>query len=86
MKITIEIPDEEIKDAVLNVVAQQYYKNYSTDRRNVDRVVSECVRKVIYEDKERITGRIVSQASSHLKNVALKENDGENDGGLICRN
>ena len=73
MKITIEIPDEEIKDAVLNVVAQQYYKNYSTDRRNVDRVVSECVRKVIYEDKERITGRIVSQASSHLKNVALKK-------------
>ena len=73
MKITIEIPDEEIKDAVLNVVAQQYYKNYSTDRRNVDRVVSECVRKVIYEDKERITERIVSQASSHLKNVALKK-------------
>ena len=73
MKITIEIPDEEIKDAVLNVVAQQYYKKYSTDRRNVDRVVSECVRKVIYEDKERITGRIVSQASSHLKNVALKK-------------
>ena len=73
MKITIEIPDEEVKDAVLNVVAQQYYKNYSTDRRNVDRVVSECVRKVIYEDKERITDRIVSQASSHLKNVALKK-------------
>ena len=73
MKITIEIPDEEIKDAVLNVVAQQYSKNYSTDRRNVDRVVSECVRKVIYEDKERITDRIVSQASSHLKNVALKK-------------
>ena len=58
---------------MLNVVAHQYYKNYSTDRRNVDRVVSECVRKVIYEDKERITDRIVSQASSHLKNVALKK-------------
>ena len=73
MKITIEIPDEEIKDAVINVVAQQYYRNYSSDRHNVDRVVSECVRKVIYEDKERITDRIVSQASSHLKNVALKK-------------
>ena len=73
MKITIEIPDEEIKDAVLNVAAQQYYKNYSADRHNVNRVVSECVRKVIYEDKERITNRIVSQASSHLKNVALKK-------------
>ena len=73
MKITIEIPDEEIKDAVLNVVAQQYYRDYSSDRHNVDRVVSECVRKVIYEDKERITDRIVSQASRHLKNVAAKK-------------
>lgn len=73
MKITIEIPDEEIKDAVINVVAQQYYRNYSSDRHNVDRVVSECVRKVIYEDKERITDRIVSQASRHLRNVAAKK-------------
>lgn len=73
MKITIEIPDEEIKDAVKNVVAQQYYKDYSCDRHNVNRVVSECVRKVIYEDKERITDRIVSQASRHLRNVAAKK-------------
>ena len=73
MKITIEIPDEEIKNAVLNVVAQQYYRDYSSDRHNVDRVVSECVRKVIYEDKERITDRIVSQASRHLRNVAAKK-------------
>ena len=49
------------------------HEGSDTDRRNVDRVVSECVRKVIYEDKERITDRIVSQASSHLKNVALKK-------------
>ena len=73
MKITIEIPDEEIKDAVLNVVAQQYYRDYSSDRHNVDRVVSECVRKVIYEDKERITDRIVSQASRHLRNAAARK-------------
>lgn len=73
MKITIEIPDDEIKNAVLNAVAQQYYRAYSSDRHNVDRVVSECVRKVIYEDKERITDRIVSQASRHLRNVAAKK-------------
>ena len=73
MKITIEIPDDEIKDAVLNMVAQQYYRDYSSDRHSVDRIVSECVRKVIYDDKERITDRIVSKASRHLKNVALKK-------------
>ena len=73
MKITIEIPDEEIKDAVLNVVAQQYYRDYSSDRHSVDRIVSECVRKVIYDDKVRITDRIVSQASRHLRNVAAKK-------------
>lgn len=73
MKITIEIPEEEIKDRLLDVIAQQYYGDYSSDRNNVNRVTAECVRQVIYKDKDRITDRIVSQASSHLKNVALKK-------------
>ncbi len=73
MKITIEIPEDEIKDKLLDVIAQQYYRDYSHDRNNVNRVTAECVRQVIYKDKERITDRIVSQASGHLKNVALKK-------------
>lgn len=73
MKITIEIPEEEIKDRVLDVIANQYYRDYSSDRNKVNKVTAECVRQVIYKDKDRITDRIVSQASGHLKNVALKK-------------
>ena len=64
MKITIEIPEEEIKDRLLDVIANQYYRDYSSDK---------CVREIIYKDKERIIDRIVSQASSHTKTLAVKK-------------
>lgn len=73
MKITIEIPEEEIKDRLLDVIANQYYRDYSSDRRKVDTVTKECVREIIYKDKERIIDRIVSQASSHTKTLAVKK-------------
>lgn len=73
MKITVEISDEELKQAILNVMANEYYSSYSSDRNHVDRVTKECVREIIYKDKERISDRIVAQASGHLKNVAIKK-------------
>lgn len=73
MKITIEIPEEEIKDRLLDVIANQYYRDYSSDRGKVDMVTKECVREIIYKDKERIIDRIVSQASSHTKTLAVKK-------------
>lgn len=73
MKITIEIPEEEIKDRLLDVIANQYYRDYSSDRRKVDMATKECVREIIYKDKERIIDRIVTQASSHTKNLAVKK-------------
>ena len=73
MKITIEIPEEEIKDRLLDAIANQYYRDYSSDRRKVDMVTKECVREIIYKDKERIIDRIVSQASSHTKTLAVKK-------------
>ena len=36
-------------------------------------VTKECVREIIYKDKERIIDRIVSQASSHTKTLAVKK-------------
>lgn len=73
MKITIEIPEEEIKDRLLDVIANQYYRDYSSDRQKVNMVTKECVREIIYKDKERIIDRIVSQASSHTKTLAVKK-------------
>lgn len=73
MKITVEIPDEELKEAVLREVAKQYYSSYSDDRRRTDKVVAECVREIIYKDKERIVDMIVARASRECKSKAVKK-------------
>lgn len=72
MKITVEVSDEELKETVLRVVANEYHKQFSADRRNVNRIVSECVKDIIYKDKEIIIDRIVAQASSHCESKAVK--------------
>lgn len=72
-KIEFEIPEEEIKDSVLNVLAKEYTKNFSYSRRQVDNVVAECVRKIIYDDKERIIEMIVARAARECGNKAVKK-------------
>lgn len=73
MELKIEIPEEELKEAVLRVVADRYYSDYTTDRKKVNKITAECVREIIYKDKERIADRIVAQASRECKNKALKK-------------
>ena len=45
----------------------------TSDRRTVDRVTAECIREIIYKDKERIVDLIVNRASRHMKNLAAKK-------------
>lgn len=73
MKFEIEIPEKELKEAVLNVIANKYYSTYSMDRRSVDKITAECVREIIYKDKERIVDRIVAQVSKECKNKVLEK-------------
>lgn len=73
MKIEVNLTEEEIKEVVLQVIQDKYYSSYSEDRRRVDKVVAECVRQIIYADKERIIDRIVAQASRECKSKALKK-------------
>ena len=73
MKIEVNLTEEEIKEAVLQVVRDKYYRTYSEDRRRTDRIIAECVRQVIYADKERIVDRIIEQASRECKSKALKK-------------
>ena len=73
MKVTVEISDDELKREILNLVAKNYKAEYSEDRRRTDTVVKECVREIIYQDKERIIDRIVAQASRECGNKAVKK-------------
>lgn len=69
MKFEINISDEEIKQAILNEVAQRYSSESSVLRR----VTAECVREIIYKEKAEIIDRIVERASRECRNKAIKK-------------
>lgn len=73
MKIEIEIPDEELKEMITEVIAKSLYNNFSEDRNLYKRTIAECVRTVIYKDKENIVDRIVAQASCECRTKAIKK-------------
>lgn len=73
MKITVEIPEDELKEAVMAVVAREYKATFSADRRMAQRVVAECVREIIYKEKAEIVDRIVAQASRECRSKAVKK-------------
>ena len=73
MKIEIEIPDEELKEAIKEIIAKRLYSDYSVDRNLYKRTIAECVRDVIYKDKENIVDRIVAQTSRECRTKAIKK-------------
>ena len=73
MKIEIEIPDEELKEAITEIISKRLYSDYSYDRNLYKRTIAECVRDVIYKDKENIVDRIVDQASRECRTKAIKK-------------
>ena len=72
MKFEINIPDDEIKQAILNEVASCYSSN-SLETVVLRRTTAECVREIIYKEKAEIIDRIVAQASRECKNKAIKK-------------
>ena len=72
MKFEINIPDDEIKQAILNEVAS-CYSSSSLETVVLRRTTAECVRKIIYKEKAEIIDRIVAQASRECKNKAIKK-------------
>ena len=73
MKIEIEFPGDELKEMLTKVISERLYNDYSCDRNLYKRNIAECVRGVIYKDKEAIVDRIVVQASRECRTKASKE-------------
>ena len=73
MKIEIEIPDDELKEMLTKVISERLYYDYSYERNLYKRTIAECVREVIYKDKEAIVDRIVVQASRECRTKAIKK-------------
>lgn len=73
MKITLELDEQELAEHVYETAAKQYLKEFSTDRRHVNMIVDDEIRKIIYADKDRIVDRIVDRASRECTNKAVKK-------------
>lgn len=73
MKIEIEISDDELREHILVAAGNALHKQYSSERNLYKRTIAECVREVIYKDKQEIINRIVTQASRECENKAVQK-------------
>lgn len=77
MKITIDIPNEEIKEAVVEKVSEVLAKemleqNYG-DALFYRRTIKECIREVIKSDISELSDRAVEAAAKSIENRAVKK-------------
>ena len=76
MKITIEIPDEEIREAIKERVADkmaaEFYKGWHAGHE-YRRDIKEVVREVIKDDKDNLADRAVAAAAKSIENSAVKK-------------
>lgn len=73
MKFVVEIPDDEIKNRVLQAVADEITKTYSFEGRIFKKAYGEVIKEMIYkpEIKQDIINRTVKQAAAEIRKKAL---------------
>lgn len=73
MKIEIEVSDDELREYILTAAGKSLFAEWSVDRNLYKRTIADCVREVIYKDKDAIVRQIVAQASRECRNKAVKK-------------
>lgn len=76
MTITIEIPDEELKAAVLAEVSDRIAKNIHSgyhEGRLYMKDIKEIVREIIKSDIDNLSERAVNAAAKSIENKAIKK-------------
>lgn len=78
IKVTIEIPEdeilEEVKKLVIERVAKQIISEYNSSPRYCYRtVIKECVREAIRQDIDNLSDRAVAAAGKSIENRAVKK-------------
>ena len=73
MKIEIEVSDDELREYILTAAGKSLFAEWSVDRNLYKRTIADCVREVIYKDKDEIINRIVTQASRECGNKAVQK-------------
>ena len=84
MKITIEIPDEElreavkcalVRDAVEQIETDLWEKSWGTSRymRMYDKAITEGIRSLLKENIEDLSNRAVKAAAKSIHNKGIKK-------------
>ena len=71
MKITIEVDENELQKAIIDIVAKESVRSYF--KRDEGKGVEKAVKDVVYSQKEELITRCVNRAAAELKRKALPE-------------
>lgn len=71
MKIMVEVDDDELQKAVVDIIAKESVKSYF--KRDEGKGVEKAVKEIVYSQKEELLIRCVNRASAELKRKALPE-------------
>lgn len=71
MKITIDIPDEEIKNKVFELVTNQlaheiFVRQFDPYERQYKRISKECIKEVMQEHTEEIIDRAIPLTADYI--------------------
>lgn len=69
MKVTIEIDEDELQKAIIDMVAKEWARAYF--KRDEYKGIEKAVKEVIYSQKEELLSRCVDKASAELTRKAL---------------
>lgn len=78
MKVIIEIPDEEIRNAVFDLLSNRIANEIFTDRWNYDeleyrRILKNGVNSILKERADEIIERCIPQASEYIGKKGAKK-------------
>lgn len=75
MKYEIDIPEEELRKEIRDIIARRFAQNaYTTyEERELKRMYREVIKEMIYEPtlKANIIESVVNQAARHISNKAI---------------
>ena len=69
MKVTIEIDEDELQKAIIDMVAKECAR--ANFKRDEYKGIEKAVKEVIYSQKEELLSRCVDKASAELTRKAL---------------
>lgn len=69
MKVTIEIDEDELQKAIIDMVVKECARAYF--KRDEYKGIEKAVKEVIYSQKEELLSRCVDKASAELTRKAL---------------